>query len=108
MARQKASERKGSREGAFGDEMRAVGEALLELGLAHERYKREGNELVDIRLKAPSDEGGEWLVVIRASFEGTRYVGFHSSFRPEEAVRGAVNRVLNGQMKWREETPYGR
>jgi len=87
-------------------EMGKVGEALLQLDLAVRRYRKDGNELRDIRLKAPSEEEGEWFVVVRAVLEGDPFVGFHNAFSAGDALRGAINRILNGKMKWRSDD-YG-
>jgi hypothetical protein len=46
----------------------------------------------------------ETLVVVSIMDEdGEFWVGFNSSMLPSEAIVGAINRVLNGTMKWKED-----
>lgn len=101
MAREKESGSSLGQLRAYQAELEKVGVALLQLDTAVRRYRKEGNELRDIRLKAPPEEEGEWFVIVRAVVQGDPFVGFHSAYSAGDALRGAVNRVLNGTMKWK-------
>ncbi len=42
-------------------------------------------------------------VVIGTNADGLPVVGFNSALSPGEALMGALNRIENGQMKWKED-----
>ena len=66
----------------------------------------ENMRVFEIRVTGGPDRGGEWMVVAKGVDEGKRVVGFHSADTAEEAIRGCLNRIGNGQLKWKEDTPY--
>lgn len=65
-----------------------------------------GMRIKAIRISTRGDSGGEKLVVVKASHEGRAYVGFHSAETAEDAIMGALERVRNADLKWREDRPY--
>lgn len=65
-----------------------------------------GMRILSIRVQTRGNSGGEKLVVVKAQHEGRAYVGFHSSETAEDAILGALDRVRNADLKWREDTPY--
>lgn len=66
----------------------------------------QGMVIDTITVRHGRDRGMEPLVVVKARFEGRAYVGFHSASDPEAAIVGALERIKNQQLKWREDTPY--
>lgn len=66
----------------------------------------QGMLISSITVRNGRDRGGELLVIVKALFEGKQYVGFHSAMTPEEAIRGALDRIRANSLKWREDTPY--
>jgi hypothetical protein len=68
----------------------------------------DGLTITEIRIRAAREPGGEMLVTIKAqTSDGQRFVGFHGAFTLEEAMRGALERIDNATLKWREDRPYG-
>ena len=66
----------------------------------------QGMAIERITVRSGADRGGEVLVIVKARMEGQPWVGFHSAQSPEEAIRGALERIRNNDLKWREDTPY--
>jgi hypothetical protein len=48
------------------------------------------------------------VTIVMVDEEGAEWVGFHGALSPSEALMGAINRVVNGTMKWRKSKPYER
>lgn len=65
----------------------------------------QGMILTHVTVRTGSDRGGEVLVIAKALFEGRPYVGFHSAAAPEDALLGALERIRNNDLKWREDKP---
>jgi hypothetical protein len=63
----------------------------------------EGNRVKSITVRPQKDGSGDMLVIVRAQVEGEHKVGFHSSGTAAEAVKGALERVLNSSIDWRED-----
>lgn len=68
--------------------------------------RAQGVLVAGLRLRMPNEEHPECLVVCRGVKEGVFLIGFHSADTPSEALRGAVERIENGSMIWREELPF--
>lgn len=66
----------------------------------------QGMRVNEIRIRTGRDRGGEHLIVVKASFEGRQFVGFHSGNDVEEVLQGALERVKNNTMKWRDDVPF--
>lgn len=61
-----------------------------------------GIELVGLSLRAPTRENPEYLVTLRGlDADGQPLVAFHSAMTLGDALAGAVNRQLNGGLKWK-------
>jgi hypothetical protein len=60
-------------------------------------------QITEIRIRRRNPETGEVLVIVKARDEEMSYVGFHSEPETELALKGALERVRNGQMRWRED-----
>lgn len=66
----------------------------------------QGMWISHITLKSGRTRGGEHLVIVKAQFEGVPYVGFHSAEEAESALRGALDRLRNNTLKWKQDEPY--
>lgn len=66
----------------------------------------QGMTITEVRTRVGTGSGGLFLTIVKATFEGRPYVGFHSADTPEDAIRGALERIRNTDMKWREDKPY--
>jgi hypothetical protein len=103
----------GKQQAEFGsswEAQRAWDKTVLDAGMGVFRWERlmglgalEGTTIESVRIRTPRTEGGEFLIVVKASVEGKRAVGFHSSTSLPEALSGAANRVLNRTLRWRED-----
>lgn len=56
-----------------------------------------------IRLKGPSEPGGDWLVVVSVDIDGYAMVGFHRDISMQAALEGSLQRILNGGIKWKDD-----
>ncbi len=63
-------------------------------------------QITEIRVRSGRGRGGQPLVIVKATYEGQRIIGFHSADDAEAALAGALERVKTAQMKWREDHPY--
>jgi len=66
-----------------------------------------GMKILELRVKRAGDDGSESLVIVKAAVDGQRYVAFHAASNASEAIRGAVDRITNADIKWKEDKPYG-
>jgi hypothetical protein len=65
----------------------------------------EGN-ITEIRVRGPKNGSPEIMVIVKAEVDGTLFVGFHSADTYGDALKGALERIQNGQLKWREDKPF--
>ena len=49
---------------------------------------------------------GGVLAVVKATIGGEAMVAFHSEGTLDECMVGLASRLMNGTMKWKEDTPY--
>jgi len=85
------------------------GRSLDDLGLALQDRQRFNVILRGFSVKAPLDEGAEFLLVLRGQAEdGTPMVSFTSATTLGECVRSCVARLRNNTMKWREDEFAGK
>ncbi len=72
-----------------------------------ENAHRSGSDhdpwLVGFRVKFPEDEEGEFFIVLQGEDSAGAMVAFHSSISLGEAIRGALERYMNGSLKWRKD-----
>lgn len=85
-----------------------LGRVLWALDQLIARGMHDGTEIHELRLRAPTEEGGDWLLVCKGTVDTQRLVAFHGAGSLGEALRGGYERLRNGQMKWREDMPYGK
>lgn len=79
-----------------------AGRAVQYLSFCLEGERDISVELSGLTIRAPKEEGGEILVVLRGlDEEGAAVVAFHSAFSLDEALVGVENRLANGSLKWR-------
>lgn len=83
-----------------------LGECVMLLDDYVRGERGDGEFLTEIRLKIRYETEGDILVVLKRAHEGDKEIAFHSADNVAEAVKGAVNRMLNGSLTWREDEPY--
>jgi nickel-dependent lactate racemase len=59
-----------------------------------------------VNIKLATYEGGEHLVILKGVSGTTKVVAFHSAEDLLDALAGALARIENDTLKWREDTPW--
>lgn len=92
---------------------RAAERMVKRLGLAVERLDVWTTEapddehyIVGINIKVRYDTIGDVLIIVKARGVDGDVVAFQSADTISAAVAGLVARLDNGQIKWREDTPW--
>jgi len=81
--------------------------ALMELDRLCSGHAPGEVELRGIKLRLGETDRAETLVVVTAWDDaGAPIVGFGNGMAPSEALVSTINRVVNGQIKWKEDS-YG-
>lgn len=62
--------------------------------------------ITEVRFKVRYLDEGDILVVVKRKGEAGKTIGFGSADTLGEAVISLANRLKNGSIKWREDTPY--
>lgn len=96
------------KDGRFADDYTdsvALGIGWAMLRLEHLAYFREADQpmITEVRVKLPEMAAGDTLVVVKGIVGDQRVICFHSAHGPGEAVRGAIERVRNGQAGWKDD-----
>jgi hypothetical protein len=87
---------------ALEDVVRRSGNAMALLDRLAGGLEVHDVEVSGLKIRLGVTDQIETLVVVTAVGEdGTPLVGFNGSMVPSDALVGAINRVVNGQMKWR-------
>jgi len=93
---------------------KAAESLLNKLGVRLEQLSRfvddppDGETFItEIRFKVNAGWDGGTLMIIKATIGGEKVIGFHGDEGLAETLAGGVNRLANGSMKWKEDTPYG-
>jgi hypothetical protein len=86
--------------------IKRLGKAMIFMDEVMSAAADDDIRLVEVRVRPAGSGEGEYLVVVKADTPYGRQVGFHSADVPSEALRGAMERIRNKTMKWREDTPY--
>lgn len=76
---------------------------LTENMLAH---TEKDFRLHELRIKLSDTGHSPLLVIVKCRIEGRPFVGFHGADTFEDAMSGAMERIMNNDMKWREDQPY--
>lgn len=64
-----------------------------------------GLEITEIRVR-PNRETHDVLIVVKARSESQQWVGFHAAETASEALAGAIKKLVDNRMKFREDRPY--
>lgn len=87
----------------FDRQMQQLGIALMRFeGVADRLYDQE-TSLLSMSIRLKGDGRADYLIVLRARYEGAAWVSFHSADTLAEAMRGMVARLENGSVKWKED-----
>lgn len=63
-------------------------------------------DITEIRIRGPRDGQPEIMVIVKGVVDGVQVVGFHSADNASDAIKGALERVQNRQLKLREDKPF--
>ncbi len=92
---------------------RAAARLIMKLGSALEKLDTwtlespdDERYIVGINIKVRYDSVGDVLAVVRADTANGPVVAFHTGTDVSSVVLGLVNRLDNGSLKWREDTPW--
>jgi len=106
------SERK--REAVFEASRRAAERTMTKLAVKVEQLARlvedpedSATFITSIQFKMNAGWDGGCMAIVKASVGSEKKVGFHSEDALDTCLVGLANRIANGTMKWREDTPYG-
>lgn len=83
------------------EELARAGGQILMMNRWLDGERALGVRILSLKLRLPTEARPECVVVVSGYKDGTYLVGFHSADMPAEAIRGAVARVENGTMVWR-------
>jgi len=77
--------------------------AGMVLGRAESSETAGGAAVHRVKVILPRVAHGETMVVISAIVDNVPVVGFHRAEGAREALAGALNRLHNGDIKWKED-----
>lgn len=63
--------------------------------------------LTEVRVKFPTETQPEFLVVLKGHSDGGPVVAFHQGSSFFEVLPGALRRLQNKDLKWKEDRPWG-
>jgi hypothetical protein len=69
----------------------------------HEGRQVMDGQITEIRIKRPRFEGDDTMVIVKALADGKKFVAFHTSDSAPGALAGAMARLEQKQLKWRED-----
>lgn len=79
------------------------GEAIEYMERICDNYFEEDIEVDSLRVRAPREEGGEWLTIVKAWHGDKPMVAFHSAMSFAEALVGTLNRMKNKTLRWKDD-----
>lgn len=88
--------------------MSRIGVALTRFEVVRENADERGVYLLGLSARLPNLPGEEVLIVLRGQTDVGAVVAFHSASTFAEAISGAITRLDNGSLKWKEDTYAGR
>ena len=95
--------------GAATDKLaRRIGMNLLVLESRLSQFDEEGVAVVSFTVRLPTTEKPDVLIVLRGATDEGAVVGFHGAATVWEALNGALERVYNRSMKWKEDQGWQR
>ena len=80
-----------------------IGEQMMRAEYLFGRYSEEYTELDWVRIKFPTEDGHEYLAIVKAFTEEGDQVAFHAAPTFHEVVIGLLKRLENRSIKWRED-----
>lgn len=63
----------------------------------------DGSRITELRLRAARAPGEDCLVIVKMLSDGRRWVAFHGAENPSDALRGALERLKNDQLQWKQD-----
>lgn len=78
-----------------------LGETLMRTEPVLEGLFAEDVEVRSVTVKFPSEESGDYFVIVRAYVKGKGHVAFHAAATFAEAVEGVAARLKNRSLKWK-------
>lgn len=85
------------------DLARRIGITLLNFERRIEQLDEEGVQLRRLSIRLPTEEKPDYLITIGAVGETSDIVAFHGGVSLAEALRGALERIYNRSLKWRDD-----
>lgn len=83
-----------------------LNEELMYVGMRYDNLS--GDVFVrEIKFRAPTGDGAEWMCTVKAWVGEAQMVGFVSAPDLDVLVHWVCAKLMNGGMKWREDKPYG-
>lgn len=79
------------------------GETIEYMERICDNYFDDDIEVDSLRVRAPRERAGEWLVIVKAWHGNKPMVAFHSALSFAEALIGTINRMRNKSLKWKED-----
>jgi hypothetical protein len=61
----------------------------------------QGIQVTELRIKGKGAENEEHLIIMKGEDDDGPLVAFHSAFEMGSALRGVLERLYNGTLKWR-------
>lgn len=99
-----ARRRRNEEAGGTGPAAERAGRALAQLDRMCSAYWPGEVLISTVKLRLGETDNTETLVVVCGELsDGTPVVGFSTALVPSEALVGAINRVVNGNMNWRQD-----
>ena len=80
-----------------------IGDSLVRMDVQVEERGFEGETLMGMTIQTPWKRGDDWMVVLRANFEGEPMVAFHTADTLYEVMRGVAERFVNKSLEWKED-----
>lgn len=84
-----------------------VAEQLVRVEHLLDALDEENVEVRSVTFRVPQEQGGDFLVTVRAFVEGKAMVAFHGSDSFAEAARGVFARLENRSVKWKDDQYAG-
>lgn len=88
-------------EKAYEGHAQKLGQTLILSESMFDRMDERGDDVTSMSVRFPTEESDDFLVTVRMITDTDKVVGFHGGASFHEALRGTLNRLANGTMKWR-------
>jgi hypothetical protein len=84
-----------------------LAEAITDFERQADRLSESDLLITSMTIRCPGFDRGDYLLVLRGTTPDGAVVAFHNAPTLWETLEGAVNRLKNGSLKWKEDQ-YGR